>query len=335
MLGVDLGGTNVRARAYREDGSPSGDKFEIASNAREGVDAVVRSIVQVVRSARASSDLAIDAVGIAVPGHILDETGTVVWAPNFGEELNGVFRYWESVPLRGLLSPRVEGRIRLGNDANLAALGEYKFGSGKGTAKCLVMFTIGTGIGSGVVLGDAAVLGDARGPLVVVGSNGGAVELGHVAVQAGGLDCNSGEYGSLEAYCQRDSIVRRAVHRLRRGRRSMLAEMADDWADLTPKDLSVAAEKGDDLAIEVWTEVGTYLGIGIATAINTFAPDVVAIGGQIAKAGEWLLAPARKSARDFAIPSLFADARIVQAERIDDAGMIGGAALALEPARWT
>ncbi|HTQ10415.1 MAG TPA: ROK family protein, partial [Fimbriimonadaceae bacterium] len=98
--------------------------------------------------------------------------------------------------------------------------------------------------------------------------------------------------------------------------------------------ISEAAEKGDELAIEVWEEVGTLLGAGVGSLINVFAPDVFAIGGQIALAGELLLAPARKAARNVAIPSLFEEARIVQAEQISDAGILGGAALALETMKW-
>ncbi|HMS57106.1 MAG TPA: ROK family protein, partial [Fimbriimonadaceae bacterium] len=194
---------------------------------------------------------------------------------------------------------------------------------------CLVMLTVGTGIGGGVVLGPQSVQGGASGPLVLLGGNKGGAELGHCVVSYQGLDCNAGSYGSLEAYCQRDSIVQRAVHRLKRHRSSILRALCDnDFSTLTPLMLTEAAHQGDELALEVWDEVGTFLGVGIGTYINVFAPDVFAIGGQIAKAGDLLLVPASKAARNVAIPSLFADTTICQAERIDDAGMIGGAAVA-------
>lgn len=165
---------------------------------------------------------------------------------------------------------------------------------------------------------------------MLVGGNKGGAELGHTVVQHGGLDPNSGEYGSLEGYCQRDAIVRRALNRLRRGRKSVLNDLCGgDWSKVTPALLSQAANKGDELAIEVWAEVGTYLGVGIGNFINVFAPDVFAIGGQIAKAGEFLLGPARRAAENVAIPSLFHDAKIVEAEQVEDAGMMGAAALAM------
>lgn len=331
VIGLDLGGTNVRARAYYEDGSPASDKFSFPSSAQQGTQPVVHAITQVIQEVLSHCESAPEAVGMAVPGHIDDAEGMVRWSPNFGQEVEGVFHVWRNVRLRSLVSANISLPIRMGNDANLAALGEYQFGCGKNKSRCLVMFTIGTGIGFGAVLSPNAVVGgNPSGPMLFVGGNGGGAEFGHTVIATGGLDCNAGSYGALEAYCQRDSIVRRATHRLVRGRSSVLPSMVEDLGDLSPLHIATAAEQGDELALQVWEEVGTYLGVGLANAINTFAPDVVAIGGQISKSGELLLGPARRAARDLAIPSLFADATIMLAELGDDAGMQGGAALALQ-----
>jgi glucokinase len=272
---------------------------------------------------------------LAVPGFANNDTGFVVWAPNLGETVHGVFKYLDNVDFRTALEQGTGLKLHMNNDANLAALGEYKFGSGRNSANCLVMLTVGTGIGGGVVLSPHSVLGPASGPLVLIGGNKGGAELGHAVILHNGIECHAGTYGSVESYCQRDSIVRRATYRLNRKRPSILNEMlGGDYAKLTPRHLSEAAEKGDEVALEVWEEVGTMLGVAIGTYINIFSPDIVAIGGQIAKAGEFLLAPARKAARNVAVPVLFADAKIVQAEQIDDAGLLGGAALAIEALRW-
>jgi glucokinase len=331
VVGVDLGGTNVRACAYFEDGESAGEKFEIPSNAQSGTRAVVESIVECVSSAASASSVAPERIGIAVPGHIDDAAGLVRWSPNFGQEIHGVFQYWRDEPLKAPLEARLGLPVSMGNDANLAALGEYRFGVGRNQAKCLVLLTIGTGIGGGVVMAADSLQGDARGTLLFLGGNKGGGELGHIVVHHGGVTCNAGSYGAIEGYCQRDAIVERAVNRLRRGRKSRLNEMVrGDLSLVTPKLLSEAANQGDELAIEVWSEVGEYLGVGIGSCINIFAPDIVAVGGQIAKAGEWLIGPARRAAENVAIPSLFADARIVQAEAIEDSGMLGGAALALQ-----
>ncbi len=331
VIGVDLGGTNVRAGAFYEDGSEAGESFSNPSNAQHGVSAVLEAVAKTVLEAEAAAKTKPTSVGLAIPGHIDDVAGSVVWAPNFGEEINGVFSYWKNVSIREPLSKLITLPLHMGNDANLAALGEYKFGSGKNSANCLVMITLGTGVGGGVVLAPASVQGQSRGPLVLLGGNKGGVELGHTIVSYQGPDCNAGEYGSLEGYIGRDAIIRRAQHRLNRGRKSLLSDLVGgDFSKLTPLHLSEAAEKGDEVSIEIFEEVGTMLGVGIANFITTFAPDIVAVGGQIAKAGELILGPARKTARNIAIPSLFDDARIILAEQIGEAGMLGGAALALE-----
>lgn len=335
VIGVDLGGTNVRACAYAHDGTPLGEKFAEKSHAQSGSAAIFDAIASVVSKAKESAGAEISLVGMAIPGIVDNVAGKVFWAPNFGETVDGVFRFWEDIDVRAPLEKRLGLPFALGNDANLAALGEYRFGAGKGTASCLVMLTVGTGIGGGVILSSNGVTGKAEGPLMLMGGNKGGIELGHTVLQKDGLDSSAGVYGTLEAYCQRDAIVRRAAHRLLRGRKSVLTEMVNgDYGQLTPLHLSKAAAQGDALAIEVWAEVGEILGTAIGSFINIFNPDLVTIGGQIAKVGDFLLEPARRAAENTAIPNLFKYAKIVQAEQIDDAGLLGGAALALETLKW-
>lgn len=335
VIGVDLGGTNVRACAYYEDGSPAGERYSRPSRAQEGTPAIIEAIADTIRAAQASAAAPVERVGMAIPGHIDGVRGVVVWAPNFGESQNGIFLNWVEVPIAGPLEKELGLKIEMGNDANLAALGEYRFGVGRNAAKCLVLLTIGTGIGGGVIMAPQSVQGSANGPLLLVGGNGGGAELGHIILQHGGNDCRAGSYGALEGYCQRDAIVDRAVHRLNRGRQSALRDIVGgDLSKVTPALISQAAEAGDEVCIEVWEEVGTWLGVGIGSLINVFAPDMFAIGGQIAKAGNLLLEPARKAARNIAIPSLFKDTNLVKAEQIEDGGILGAAALALEAQRW-
>lgn len=335
VIGVDLGGTNVRACAYSHDGLPLGQKFSEKSNAQSGTEAIFDAIASAVSKAADSAKAKIELVGMAIPGIVDNDAGKIMWAPNFGETVDGVFRFWEDIDVRSPLENRLGIPFSIGNDANLAALGEYRFGAGKNSATCLVMLTVGTGIGGGVVMSPRSVSGQAKGALMLLGGNQGGVELGHTVIHKDGMDSTAGVYGTLEACCQRDSIVRRASNKLLRGRKSVLRDMVSgDFGKLTPLHLSQAAEQGDQVAIEVWREVGEFLGIGIGNYINVFAPEVVTIGGQIAKAGDFLLEPARRSAENTAIPDLFKYAKIVQAEQIDDAGLLGGAALALETLKW-
>ncbi len=325
----------MRAGAFFEDGTAAGPDFINPSRGQEGVEATLAAVAETVNEAAKAAKQKPEAVGLAIPGHIDNTAGVVRWAPNFGEQINGVFHNWEHVAIREPLQGQIGLPIVMDNDANMAALGEYRFGLGRNSAKCLVLLTLGTGVGGGIVMSPDSVLGDARGPLVLVGGNKGGAELGHVIVAYQGPECNAGEYGSVEAFCQRDAIIRRARYRLNRGRVSLIRDLVDnDLSKITPLTISQAADKGDEVAIEIWEEVGTMLGIGVGSFINVFAPDVFAIGGQIAKAGDFLIRPCIKAARNVAIPSLFEDTKIQMAEQIADAGMLGGAALALEALKW-
>ncbi|MEA2553685.1 MAG: glucokinase [Fimbriimonadaceae bacterium] len=330
VVGVDLGGTNVRAGAYLDDGAEASAKFTNPSNALVGVEAVADAVASVIHQAMESSGIPVEAIGLAIPGHIDDAVGLVRWAPNFEQDRE----VWRDVPLKRLVQERVGVPVHTGNDANLAALGEYQFGTGKGSARCLLIITLGTGVGGGIVLSPAAVHGKASGPLVLLGGNKGGAEFGHVSINRDGPDLGPVPYGALECYCGAKAIVNRAQHKLRYGRPSAVADAVQgDLSKITPLTLSTAAAKGDGVAIEVWTEVGEYLGVALGGFINIFAPDVVAIGGQISKAGDVLMTAVRRTARDVAIPTLYADVNIVQAERVEDAGILGAAALALEAIR--
>jgi glucokinase len=287
VVGVDLGGTNVRACAYFESGEPAGQKFENPSRGQDGVQAVIESVASTIQQAIAGASSPPKAFGLAIPGHVDHKRGLVRWSPNFGQEVNGVFEPWKNVPIREPLSKLIDLPMFMDNDANMAALGEYKFGTGNNDAHAFVMFTLGTGIGSGIILSPDSVIGDAKGPLIVVGGNHGGAELGHMIINMDGLDCTAGTYGTLEAYCQRDAIIRRAQYKLMRGRPSLLNDLIEgDFSRITPRLISEGCDQGDSVSIEIFREIGTFLGVGIANAINMFAPDTLAIGGQVSKAGK-------------------------------------------------
>jgi glucokinase len=334
VIGVDLGGTNVRAALVDRHGALQGEPIQQPSRAQEGfaatLDAIVHTITEAVGRAGIAWD-AIGAIGVAAPGHIDSARGVVRWAPNFGEWREGLFHEWREVPLGDALQTRLGIPVRLGNDANLAALGEYYYGTGRGQAKGLVMLTLGTGIGGGVVLTREQVQGNAdwQGGVLLVGASGGAGELGHTIILMNGPRCGCGAMGCIEALAKRDAIIERAREKMRRAPTSLLAQLCEgDPARITPKLVSEACEQGDPIAREIWEETGSYLGVAVACFVNIFNPEVVAIGGQIAKAGAVLFDAIRRTARDYAIPTLLEMCRIVPAERIEDAGILGGAALA-------
>lgn len=334
VIGVDLGGTNVRAGVLTRTGELMAPPVQNPSRAQEGFQATLEQIVLTLNQAIERSGVSLQslgAIGMAVPGHIDSEHGVVRWAPNFGTFREGLFEAWKDIPLAEAVQKQVGIPVVMGNDANLAALGEYYYGSGRGTAKGLVMLTLGTGIGGGVVLTRAQTQGSADwdGGVLLVGMSGGAGELGHVIIDPNGPRCGCGARGCIEAYARRDAIVELAREMARRHPESKLNALTNgDPTRITPALVSRACEEGDPIAEAVWEQIGTYLGIAITSYIHVFNPEVVAIGGQISKAGEPLFRAIHRTVRAYAIPTLLENCRIVPAERTDDAGILGGGALA-------
>ncbi len=315
IVGADLGGTNVRAALIDEaTGTIIARSENIPSRAMDGADFTAAQIASAVEQAITNSKIdrsLVSGAGMAVPGHVHPAEGTVLWAPNFRDQ-------WRGIPLARMVGAKLNMPVVLGNDANLAAFGEWTYGIGKGT-RHLVMLTLGTGIGGGVII-DGQLL---------TGADGGAAELGHMVV-AGCENMRGGNaaFGSLEGMAQRDAIVERAARKLALGRDSVLAQgPVFNRADLTPKAISDAALTGDVVALETLREVGHYVGIGVANCINIFNPEIVVIGGGIAQAGDLLMAPIIRSAKVNAIGTLFATCRIAPAALGDNAGIMGAAAL--------
>lgn len=314
IVGVDLGGTNARAAVTNREGKILGEGRE-PSLAMEGIDATIAQIVKATRSALASGGVdaaKVAGVGMGVPGQHKSKDGIVLWSPNFKD--------WHGVQLLAPIRENLDVPVFMGNDANIAALGEFGFGAGR-NMNSLVMFTLGTGIGSGVVL-------DGR---LWTGVSEGAAELGHTVIIADGPVCSCGRRGHLEALAQRDAIIERAARKIQLGRKSILIEDAD-WPvwSVTPADIAKAAEQGDEVALETMAETGYYVGIGVANAINTFSPDVVVIGGGISQAGDVLWGPLIRTVDALALTYPRRVCRVVPAELGDDAGVMGGVTLVIQ-----
>jgi glucokinase len=327
VVGVDLGGTNVRAAVLDRKDTSLG-RAENSSDAKSGIARTVARISEAVRDAVADAKVSLDqvgAVGIAVPGHIDVPNGMIRWAPNFGDYEEGLYVPYKNIPLREHVEADLGVAMVMDNDANVAALGEFRYGAGRGT-RHLVMFTLGTGIGGGII-----VEGE-----VLRGATGGAAEVGHIIIADGVGGSANGAHGRLESLAGRDPIVERAALKMESGRDTVLwksVETTDALQQiLTPKLIDDAAQAGDALAIEVMQETGHYVGLGIANIVNIFNPEVVVLGGRISRS-EVLFQTAVRTARASAIGSILASARIVHAELGDDAGIMGAAELAWREAR--
>jgi glucokinase len=299
-VGIDVGGTKLVGAAVAEDGtivararrvSPVGDP-----------DALVEVIATLAEELGAGSP-----VGIGVAG-IVDRGGVLVYAPN----LDVV-----DVPLGPALHERLGRRPVVLNDASAAVVAESRLGAAAG-ARDVVLLTLGTGIGGGLVVDGS----------VVEGANGFAAELGHVIVEEGGRRCPCGNLGCLEAYASGTAIGLLAQERLAAGATTALA----DAETIDGKAVSAAAQAGDEVARQVLAEVGHWLGVGLAGLVNALDPEVVVIGGGAAShtAGSVLpAATASMSPRIIGAPPR-RPPPIVLAQLGDDAGMLGAALVAVE-----
>ena len=316
VVGVDLGGTNVRAAVIDRTTEKIVARGEnISSLALEGVAQTTGQIVRAIEtaleaaSARKSQVLG---VGIAVPGHVKAKEGLVMWAPNFKDQ-------WKQVPIAHSVETLLGLPVRIGNDANLAALGEFRFGAGR-SVRHLIMITLGTGVGAGIIV-DGKLLD---------GADGGAGEVGHMIINPGGRGGNTA-FGTVEGEAQRDGIIERAARKVQQGRSTTLGARVDfDRFALTPAIIAEEALKGDVVALEVYEETGYYLGICVANLINLFNTQMIVVGGGIAQAGEIILDPIRRTATACAIRSMSRTCSIVPAELGDNAGVLGSAAIILQ-----
>ncbi len=309
VIGVDLGGTNVRAAAVDHKGKVLATA-ERPSEVLRGSQRILTNIESVAMEASKpmqAKGKPLLAMGVGAAGPINVNTGVIHQAPNIPQ--------WKRFPLRGRLSQVFPCPVFLENDANVATLGEGWVGAAKGK-KNFLMLTLGTGVGGGVI-------NEGR---LVHGAAGMAGELGHMVVEASGARCNCGSRGCIEVYASATGIKR------------LLREKLKDKKDRQPYinakgELDVAriyqaAKARDRVAREVLTQAGSYLGVAMASLINIFNPEMIVIGGGVAQSWDLLIPAAKKEVdrRAFRIPARLA--RIVPAKLGPYAGWLGAAYVA-------
>jgi glucokinase len=309
VIGIDLGGTKVAA-AVLQDGSLS--ESHLQPTCLDGGDALVSQLVEIVGEARGDGPL--DAVGVGVPSIIEFRTGRVVSSVNIP---------LADIPLRQVLGEALDVPVFVDNDATVAALAEAHDDELQLVARNLVMLTIGTGVGGGIVLGGR----------IFRGATGGAGELGHTLVGVGcDPDVPAGrdfpQVGSLEYLAAGHALDRAATQLASEEPESSLGRTAAAGSEVSGVDLVDAALDGDDLAAAAVRRWAHLVGVGIANAINTFDPDEVVLGGGAARAGELLLGPATELAEGYIHPGLRGHARVRLARHGLRAGVLGAALLA-------
>jgi glucokinase len=314
VLAIDLGGTKIIAAAVLSTGEIISRKYSLTL-ADEGPRPVINRLSSAVAETMAQARLKtsdIAGIGIAAAGIIDTKEGIVTTSPN----LSG----WRDVPLRDIIAERLGLTTYLINDASAAALGEHRFGAGRGVDN-LIYLTVSTGIGGGIIIDGELYLG----------ADGCAGEIGHMIIETHGPQCNCGKFGCLEALASGSAMTRESVRRLNQGEKSSIIELVDGRLEgITAETVSLAARQGDSLACDIVARAANYLGIGLANLVNIFNPELIVIGGGVSKMGNMLLAPARKAVRELAFKLPARTARIVRARLGSNAGIIGAAVYAFE-----
>lgn len=304
-IGIDLGGTNIAAGLVNE-------KYEIVFRAsvptnKDGeYDKMVESMAGLVKTLTEQAGITLDEVkyiGIGAPGVLDNENGVATDNSNI---------HWNNYPLRAKLQKYVDKPVYLGNDANVAAWAEYIGGCGRG-AKNFLMLTLGTGVGGGIIL-------DGK---LHTGSHNIGAEIGHTTFKAGGRKCGCGNYGCIESYCSATALIKMAEEAVADHPESLIAKAEK----IDAKCVIDAAKAGDKFGCELFNEYVSNLSQVIASIVNFLDPDVIALGGGVANAGEFLLEPVRKEFPQYVTFSSMQNTRVLKAEMGNDAGIIGAAVL--------
>ncbi len=316
-IGVDIGGTQIRAGLVNEEGKITGINKNMTL-AHEGQAPVLERVMNTIDELLKSNGVKLSNVkgmGICVPGPLNPKTGTIISSPN----LPG----FENVPLRDIIGGKYDFPVFLANDGNAAALGEFIYGNGKNVDN-LIYMTISTGIGGGVV-SDGNLL---------QGFEGNAAEVGHMTVNPDGPKCGCGNHGCVEAYASGTGMVNRMTSLLKETEKpSKLREVSNELKsvdyvnNLTSKHIIEAAQEGDELAKTIVADASYYLGIAIGNLVNMFNPEMVVFGGGVSQAGDALLKPAIEEGKKRAMKGMTDHVVFTETSHGDDIGVLGAAAL--------
>ena len=314
-IGVDLGGTNIAVGIVNENYEIV-KKGSVPTLAQRGPEPIVHDMAELCKKLLAECEIAMDDVtgaGIACPGTVNPATGIVEYANNIK---------FSDFPLVALFSKEMDmpaENVKIGNDANLAALGEAVAGAAKG-ASSSVMITLGTGVGGGVILDGKMLMGCAFG----------GAELGHTVIELNGRQCSCGRKGCFEAYCSATALVKLTKEKFEATSGTLMHEICEnDVNRVGGKTAFAAMKKGDKAGAEVVDTYISYLACGVANLINIFQPEVFTIGGGVSGEGDNLLVPLKEKVSE----QIYSKDKILKTDlRIatlgNDAGIIGVAAFA-------
>lgn len=312
-LGIDLGGTNIVAGVVDEEYNivaKASCKTDVPRPEKEICDSMAEVALEAIKNANISID-DVESIGIGVPGAVNPETGVIEYSANL------FFHNWSIVEM---MEERLNTKVKIENDANAAALGEYLAGSAKG-AKNAIAITLGTGVGGGIII-------DGK---IYSGSNFAGAELGHMVIVKGGKECACGRQGCWEAYASATGLINLTKEKILTEKPEfsyMLKLCDDDISNVSGKTAFDAMAAGDPIAKQVVEEYISYLATGVVNIINIFQPDVLCVGGGVSNQGENLLAPLRAIVeRERYTKHNDKQTVICQCSLGNDAGIIGAAYL--------
>lgn len=303
VIGIDIGGTNIRAAVVNQDGEIL-SRTKVKSKARDGIEFLLSNLNEVING---FSDFQADCIGIGIPGIIDQKNGILTQAPN----ITGVKNFPLIREIKHLTSLQ---NIIIENDANAAALGEFWKGAGSESGS-LLMLTLGTGLGGGIVLNGELWRGE----------DGMAGEIGHIIIDPSGPLCNCGNNGCFESY-----VSAEAVRRIVSNNEALKNYTAGIHPDDIPEKIMLLAKEGNNESEKIWKEIGMYLGIGIASLINLLNVDSVIIGGGLSNAWDYFEKSMLSEIQKRALIGPRDRLTIYPAALGDDAGILGCAYLALK-----
>jgi len=309
-IGIDLGGTKVLTALINKKTGEVVSSVKKKTRKDKGPSKIVEKIIESVSELIAENKISksdISSIGIGVAGQVDRKNGILLSAPNldcFNVNIKEIIEKEFSIP------------TYVGNDVEIATLGEIKFGAGVGY-KNLVCVFVGTGVGSGIV----------RDGELYTGATGTAGEIGHIVVDYGGRQCGCGAMGCLEAYASRSAIEKRITGALKKGRNSIILDYMEDGKSMSSGMIKKALEQGDELVTQALDEASEYLSAGLASVINFINPELIILGGGLIDAIDYFYNKTILKAHVKALPTPASKIEFKKAQLGDYSGVIGAAFL--------
>lgn len=309
-IGIDLGGTKILIGLVEKESGKVVSHIKKKTKKEKGPENIVRKMVEGVEELLEESGKSfteISSIGIGSAGQIDRKNGIIIGAPNLD---------CYNLNLKEILQDKFNIPVFVGNDVEVATIGEQKFGAGKGCADFVCVF-VGTGIGSAIV----------KNGQIIYGATGTAGELGHIIVDLNGRPCACGAYGCLEAYASRSAIETRIEGALKKGRKSCISEYLEEGKAITSSMIRKSIEREDELVTQCVSEASEYLSGGLASVINLINPELIILGGGLIEAVDYFYKQTIKKAKSKSLPVPAEKIRFSKTILGDYSGVIGAALL--------